>query len=164
MPEISAFTSTYDEITKTLCNNVSVYNGDVSISARALWDTGASRTCISDDVANKLALIPTGRQTINTPSGSKIVNTYLVDIVLPNNVRIPELCVCGSDIGKQKLDVLIGMDIITQGDFAVSNCRGKTVFTFRVPSVERSDYAKQLSFKNTIGQKHGTGSKKKKRK
>ena len=28
-------------------------------------------------------------------------------------------------------DVLIGMDIIGLGDFAVSNYRGKTTFTFR---------------------------------
>ena len=33
-----------------------------------------------------------------------------------------------------QFDVLIGMDIITQGDFAVTNLGGKTKFSFRIPS------------------------------
>jgi len=37
-------------------------------------------------------------------------------------------------------DVLIGMDIISLGDFAVTNFQEKTVFTFRIPSVERIDF------------------------
>jgi uncharacterized protein YecA (UPF0149 family) len=38
--------------------------------------------------------------------------------------------------------MLVGMDIIGQGDFAVSNYGGKTVFCFRVPSVGMSDFPK----------------------
>lgn len=37
-------------------------------------------------------------------------------------------------------DFLIGMDIITLGDFAVTNVNGKTVFSFRYPSCEKIDY------------------------
>jgi len=40
-------------------------------------------------------------------------------------------------------DVLIGMDIIGNGNFAVTNKDSKTVFSFRMPSVERIDFAKQ---------------------
>lgn len=32
------------------------------------------------------------------------------------------------------------MDVIGLGDFAVSNYRGKTTFTFRVPSLEEIDF------------------------
>ncbi len=87
----------------------------------------------------------------------------MVDIILPNDVKISDICVCDSDIGQQNLGVLVGMDIITQGDFAVSNCYGKTVFTFRVPSIQRTDYIKQENFKKIIGVKHGDGNKKKKK-
>ena len=38
-------------------------------------------------------------------------------------------------------DVLIGMDIINEGDFAVSNEYGATTFSFRIPSVENFDFA-----------------------
>lgn len=33
-------------------------------------------------------------------------------------------------IGNQKIDMLIGMDIINHGNFAVSNYNGKTYFTY----------------------------------
>jgi hypothetical protein len=32
--------------------------------------------------------------------------------------------------------VLIGMDIIGQGDFAISNYEGRTKFSFRIPTLE----------------------------
>jgi hypothetical protein len=41
-------------------------------------------------------------------------------------------------------DVLIGMDIIGTGDFAVTNLGDTTVFTFRTPSVERIDFVKTI--------------------
>ena len=37
-------------------------------------------------------------------------------------------------------EVLVGMDIIGMGDFAVSNFKGETAFTFRLPSIERMDF------------------------
>ncbi len=48
-----------------------------------------------------------------------------------------------SEIGKQGIDVLIGMDIISNGDFAVSNYDGKTYFSFRLPSQEHVEYKKK---------------------
>ncbi len=40
-------------------------------------------------------------------------------------------------------DVLIGMDVIANGDFAVTNHQGKTLMSFRMPSVECIDFVKQ---------------------
>ena len=40
-------------------------------------------------------------------------------------------------------DVLIGMDLISQGDFSVTNKGGSTVFSFRVPSQVHTDYVKE---------------------
>ena len=37
-------------------------------------------------------------------------------------------------------DVLIGMDIMKIGDFAVTNHNGRTVFSFKVPSMESIDF------------------------
>ena len=48
-------------------------------------------------------------------------------------------------------DVLIGMDIITLGDFAVTNRDGITVMSFRTPAQGRIDYVKH------INQVQGTG-------
>lgn len=40
-------------------------------------------------------------------------------------------------------DLLIGMDIITTGDFSITNVGGKTIFSFRVPSIKELDYVKE---------------------
>jgi len=158
-----SFTSEYNRISIQLINECAVSNGDRSVVVNALWDTGASFTCISKNVVQKLDLTSIGKRTIVTPSSSTTVNRYLVNIKLPNNVEIVNLEVCDSEIGKGGFDVLVGMDIITRGDFAVSNYSGKTVFTFRTPSLRRTDYVHEFRLKQTAGT-HGRGKRKKKNK
>ena len=41
-------------------------------------------------------------------------------------------------------DSLIGMDIITLGDFTITNFKGKTCMSFRVPSQHEVDYVKDI--------------------
>lgn len=157
-----AFTSRYDGISNVLINDVTLVSGSQAKICKALWDTGATGSCISDEVARDLGLTPIGMQTIKTPSGEKDVETYLIDIILPNEVTIKDVVVCGTDIGSQGIQMLIGMDVIGIGDFAVSNYDGKTVFSYRIPSKYETDYVKQIRIDNTIGPKHGKGKRKKK--
>jgi hypothetical protein len=67
--------------------------------------------------------------------------TYLVNIALPNKVVFTGVRVTKGDIGGA--DILIGMDIILQGDFSVTNYGGVTKFSYRTPSIEHIDYAAQ---------------------
>jgi hypothetical protein len=39
--------------------------------------------------------------------------------------------------------MLIGMDVINYGDFAISNYNGKTTFSFRMPSLMKIDFCKE---------------------
>jgi len=165
MPEqksnISAFTMKANNIARRLLSKCQgKYNNQI-VEGQALWDTGATNTCISKRVANVLNLIPLGKIKINTPSGFKDVNTYLIDVILPNSVQVKEVQVCDSEIGDQGIDFLIGMDIINLGDFAVSNYNNITTFSFRIPSSECTDYVKKIKIQNIIG-KHGKGKRKKK--
>ena len=158
-----AFTTTSNQ-TKNKLQNVSKISADgVSMDARTLWDTGATCSCISHEVADSLDLVPTGVKRISTPSGTTDVCTFLVDITLPNNVIISDLQVCESDIGVQGLDFLAGMDIINKGDFSVSNYNGKTVFTFRIPSQKTTDYVHEENISRLVGPIHGKGKRKKKK-
>lgn len=110
----------------------------VAIDFRALWDTGATKSSISQKVVDALGLKPVSKGKNHTAAG--IVDTYLyiVNIILPSNVGIPCLMVTCSDLGD--IDVLIGMDVINKGDFAITNVKGKTTFSFRVPSIETIDF------------------------
>lgn len=49
------------------------------------------------------------------------------------------------------------MDIISRGDFAVTNFAGKTTFSFRVPSIQRIDFVEETKPKPivNIGRKIG---------
>ncbi len=50
---------------------------------RALIDTGASNTCISQECADELGLIPIGKTTITTASNNCDVNRYIIDLAIP---------------------------------------------------------------------------------
>ena len=65
---------------------------------------------------------------------------HLINLVLNNEVIFRNWIVMDSEIGAQGIDVLIGMDIISQGDFAISNYGGKTQFSFRIPSQEHIEF------------------------
>jgi hypothetical protein len=47
-------------------------------------------------------------------------------------------------------DILIGMDIITIGDFSITNVDKKTVFTFRFPSIKTIDYVEEVNNLNKL--------------
>ncbi len=71
--------------------------------------------------------------------GSGDTPTYLVNIFLPNKVAVRDVKVARAP-RIAGADVLVGMDIIGMGDFAVSSYQGETSFSFRFPSMERIDF------------------------
>lgn len=137
---ISVFTEKYKTIERRLINSAIIEFNNQLLPVRAQWDTGATGTCISNGVVEKLKLQPTGMINVQTPSGIGTMNKYMVNLILNNEVKIMNLSVMDSEIGNQGIDVLIGMDIISIGDFAVSNFDGKTQFSFRMPSQEHVEY------------------------
>lgn len=147
-----AFTNSYEAISNRLINSaVIIYNGKECHTDLAQWDTGATNTCISKNIVRQLGLIPTGMKPVKTPSGENLFNEYRVDIKLQNqDVLLKNVFVLDSEIGEQGIDVLIGMDIIGLGDFAVSNFNGKTTFTFRTPSQATTDYVQLIQASNPI--------------
>jgi len=87
-----------------------------------------------------------GRWGKEAASNEYEVNTYLVNLFLPNNVVVAAVPV--SEGGIAGGDVLIGMDIITMGDFAITNCDGRSCWTFRMPAVEEIDFVREIQEHN----------------
>lgn len=104
----------------------------------AIWDTGATSTVITKKVVEELNLKPVSIGHARTPQGEYDAYTYYIDLFLPNGVRFPQLLVMEGQ--PAECDILIGMDVIGKGDFAVSNFDGKTSFTYRYPSCCRIDF------------------------
>ncbi|MCH7498877.1 MAG: SEC-C domain-containing protein [Nitrospinae bacterium] len=145
----SSFTTTGTSINNVLRNNVKVnkvFDPNPSPITQhdyiAIWDTGAMSTCITPGVVKDLGLIPTGMKLIKGANSTKYCPTHWVSLYLPNNfiyrrIRVTEIEFSGGD-------VLIGMDIISQGDFAVTNYKGKTKFSFRIPSITHIDFVEEF--------------------
>lgn len=114
---------------------------------KAIWDTGATATVITQNVVNSLGLSPTGMSHVNTANGPTIQNTYIIDVVLPNRVTVKDVTVTGANSLSGGCEVLIGMDIISLGDFSVTNHKSVTCMSFRIPSIHELDYTKNINFK-----------------
>ena len=98
-------------------------------------DTGASNTLISKRIVEVLKLIPIDESHISGYNeGVDVMNAYLVHIGLPTGDIITDVIV--SEFDTNEYDMVIGMDVICKGDFAITNKNEKTTFSFRIPSEE----------------------------
>lgn len=108
----------------------------------AVWDTGSTASAISQKVVATCGLQPIGMTKAQTAGGERNCELYLINLMLPNGVGFPRIHVTKMDLGP-RTDLLIGMDIITRGDFALTNRNGRTCFRFQCPSSEDIDFAQQ---------------------
>jgi len=123
----------------------------------AIWDTGATGSAVTKKVVDELGLQPSGMAEVRHADGKSSVNTYLVGIALPNNVafndiRVTEVKLIPND-GQKEEDqpqLLIGMDIIGSGDFAVTSFGGQTTLSFQVPSQKKIDFVPAANYENII--------------
>lgn len=141
---MAVFNNEYEGLAEAILTPVMVceavdLQSDVKVKAvyrteYCMWDTGATNSLISQDVVDKLGLKPYGKSLVSDNTTVEERDTYMVHIVLPtgNTALNVECMLTMSD----DYDVVIGMDIITQGDFVLTNAGCKSVFSFRRPSKE----------------------------
>ena len=109
----------------------------------ALWDTGATKSVITKATADALGLIPIGTARVSHAGGTSLANTFLVNMFLPNGVAVAGIIVTECAGIANNAGALIGMDIISQGDFSITNFGGRTCMSFRFPSIAEIDYVKE---------------------
>ena len=146
--QVHAFTIRFKEIVRVLQTEVGVstaYDPHSGGSTQplihdfvAVWDTGASDSAISARIVEQLKLASIDVTLVNTANGERLSDTYLINVYLPNKVAIPGVRVIEGDM--PGTDVLIGMDIIGSGDFAVTHHNGHTCMTFQLPAVLDIDF------------------------
>ena len=110
----------------------------------AIWDTGASASVITERVVSELGLQPIDKTKVHTANGVRDAYVYLVNIYLRNNVAFPVIRVTDGDIPGSNIDLLIGLDIIRRGDFAVTHSEGRTCMSFQLPSHRKIDFVEDL--------------------
>jgi hypothetical protein len=137
-----AFTLSANGLLETIISPVSICQGQhmteffgagkKQVDVKALWDTGSSTSSISKRLAKHLAFISIEVCEVAGIHGIDISNVYIADILLPNSVVMHNIYVT-EFFDNDAFDVIIGMDIITQGDFAISNETNNTTVSFRIP-------------------------------
>ena len=150
-----AFTTKFNKRVNVLENEVGISEScdlesvevrpDV-VQFKAIWDTGASCSCISQNVVKSLNLSEIDKVINNTANGAREAGVYLVNIYLPNKVVFPGIRVIDATL--LGTDILIGMDIISQGDLAITHKKENTWMTFQVPSSHSIDFVEEIGKEN----------------
>lgn len=132
-----AFAVEYNGLVNALITEVivvSAFDKNKVIKINAIWDTGATNSVITPMVFKNLNLSAIDQAIVNGVNSRNIVPVSLVSIGLPNKILIPNhrVTVCNIAGG----DMLIGMDIISRGDFSICTGEQKTLFSFAMPPFE----------------------------
>jgi hypothetical protein len=135
---------------------INVPNTTIKNEYKAIWDTGASGTVITQLIVNNLGLIPTGMCVAYTANGPTRQNTYIIDISLSDGITMKDVTVSCATSFSGGCDVLIGMDIISQGDFSITNLNGITCMSFRKPSLHEIDFYKNPNMKANSNPNRGS--------
>jgi len=157
-PQIYALTKEHDTIVLAIYTSANVSlppfimenEGEATAlpiqNIKALWDTGATHTAISDRLAAEMQLPSEDFVRVSTASGILRVPVYLIQLGLPNHFVFEEVeAVEFAYSDDDDCDLIIGMDVMTQGDLGITNFEGKTVFSFRIPSLHRVDFEAEHS-------------------
>jgi predicted aspartyl protease len=151
---VHALTYNHKGIANCIITPVEVKNisNDVSIQSKGIWDTGATHSVITKSTAETLGLIPISMATVQGVHGRKEVNVYFVNITLNNkkitiNAQVTE---CDELAEDKSVCMLLGMNVISMGDFSITNFEGNTTMSFRVPSLQRIDYVSGIKNGNQI--------------
>ena len=122
-----------------------LHNGEL-IPIKVVWDTGSTYTCISTELAKRLNLSMSDGGNLATSYGKRKSNRCHIDLILDNDnggMQLDANVLTNDFIHEEKVDLLLGMDFIKGGDFAISEYDGTICFSFRYPSEGFIDFKEQ---------------------
>ena len=123
-----------DDFKGCITTDEHILHNDNKIPIVALWDTGSSYSCISTKLATELKLQPIKKIPLYTSGGYIESDVFNVDLLLGNDIII-SVDVSSVDCAEDEcINFLIGMDVITFGDFIISTVDGNVDFSFTIKS------------------------------
>ena len=132
-----AFADKYPRLTRRLETKVVPYQSDDTtfshgIEYNALWDTGADASVITRRIEQELNLLPVGTNIVAGVNSKSNANITLVTVELPQLITVKDASVYVCDLPGE-IDMLLGIDIISRGDFVICNADNQTWFSFAYP-------------------------------
>jgi predicted aspartyl protease len=126
------FTGLVDSILTPIGIFSNVYDEIMSYPTNALWDTGAMFSVVSPAVVAKLNLDIVDTIKIVGINGESLAKVAVASVCFPNKMVINDLRVAVCDLSPGN-EMILGMDAITQMDFAITNGNCQTQFSFAIP-------------------------------
>jgi predicted aspartyl protease len=146
--KVYTFTKRYDVVSRvlTLPIKICLINARRYYETQGIIDTGSIGSVISSNLVEKLEGIPYNYQFVNTASSHKIMTpVYKASIILCNQIEITNLTVSEGTLPAGQ-ECLIGMDILSLGDLAITHFENKTCLSFRIPSLQSIELKEIISF------------------
>lgn len=111
------------------------------VTTHAIWDTGATISAVTQKVSAELSLEPISFVRSRGVFGERTVKVFRTQLSFEHTDTVLETLMIGCDElsadPTEDIGALIGMDVIRQGDFVISNFADATTMCFRLPSMEQ---------------------------
>lgn len=128
-----SFSLSYDNDDLKLYSHAKITIGSRTIfTDKAMWDTGATITAISHKTANRFDVLPDDSGTSISASGVSDADIYIATIELPGGIVFENIEVWDVDLSDHGAEIIIGMNIISQGRLVVENINGVPMFSFSI--------------------------------
>lgn len=118
------------------------------VPIKTLWDTGATGCSITQPLAEQLNLPQVDEVLVKHADGQTLKKVYLLNLKLLGGLIIPGLF--AAEFVSEQFHMLLGMEVIRLGDFAISHAPGITTVSFVIPSQQRIDFATGMRSRTTL--------------
>lgn len=137
---MSSFTVPYGVTSTALFIRVKAEANGEAYEGWGLIDTGSADSGITETAVNKLKITPINDKEYHTANGKIVAPRYNVNLTLQNSVTFTNIIAGLFDDNGDGFDFLIGMDIISQGNLAVTNYNGTMRISFEYPAHGTIDF------------------------
>ena len=130
---MSFIVSHFNEPGKALESYVAVGGEGSMMAVNALWDTGSTESLISKKIVKMIEPILKNKSKYVTRDVVIECETYAVSLSLSDEITFRDVLMKKADLSDKNVDIIIGMDIISRGDFEIRNYNNLVEFAFRIP-------------------------------
>lgn len=130
---MSFIVSHFIEPGKALESYVAVGGEGSMMAVNALWDTGSTESLISEKIVKMIEPILNNKSKYVTRDVVIECETYAVSLSLSDEITFRDVLMKKADLSDKNVDIIIGMDIISRGDFEIRNYNNLVEFAFRIP-------------------------------
>lgn len=127
--------------------NVTIHDGTKANTVKALIDTGCTNTSLYQGIISdmKLTDVSNGNGPLMTGIDNKEWRSglYNVSLTIQDKIHLPVGKIAGFPVPNKDCDMILGMDVLSICNFAISDINGKTKISMVYPSLYDLDFTEE---------------------